>query len=308
MSETNEAKSVGNDTNNKLVKSTTNERFNNNSFAAINLFDKDGIDKATALLTVMMRSEKGGIKSVNDGIAILMRAQDLNLPFTTCIEHIHVINGKTGIDVHIIKALLLKAGVTWEVVDDYTPLYEYTDNINVYIENKLPQHCVKVKSKKEAEAKSKADDDDNVYVYPVKYYSDFNGNIYKEYQLNANYALVATKEQAAAIAKTGKCPIYRIASAPVDFKTSYKLTRVVNGKVMTVIGHFSYSEALAADLFTKDTYKKYPRIMIGNRAFTYAAREIADDLLMGCMETNELKIVEDVIIEDADFIKIEDAQ
>ena len=140
MSETNEAKSVGNDTNNKLVKSTTNERANNNSFAAINLFDKDGIDKATALLTVMMRSEKGGIKSVNDGIAILMRAQDLNLPFTTCIEHIHVINGKTGIDVHIIKALLLKAGVTWEVVDDYTPLYEYTDNINVYIENKLPQH------------------------------------------------------------------------------------------------------------------------------------------------------------------------
>ena len=133
MSETNEAKSVGNDTNNKLVKSTTNERANNNSFAAINLFDKDGIDKATALLTVMMRSEKGGIKSVNDGIAILMRAQDLNLPFTTCIEHIHVINGKTGIDVHIIKALLLKAGVTCEVIDDYTPLYEYTDNINVYI-------------------------------------------------------------------------------------------------------------------------------------------------------------------------------
>ena len=58
MSETNETKSVGNDTNNKLVKSTTNERYNN-SFAAINLFDKDGIDKATALLTVMMRSEKG---------------------------------------------------------------------------------------------------------------------------------------------------------------------------------------------------------------------------------------------------------
>ena len=34
-----------NDTNNKLVKSTTNERANNNSFAAINLFDKDGNKK-----------------------------------------------------------------------------------------------------------------------------------------------------------------------------------------------------------------------------------------------------------------------
>ena len=234
-----------------------------------------------------------------------MRAQDLNLPFTTCIEHIHVINGKTGIDVHIIKALLLKAGVTWEVIEDYTPLYEYTDNINVYIENKLPQHCVKVKSKKEAEVKSKADDDDTIYVYPVKHYSDFNGNIYKEYQLNANYALVATKEQAAVIAKTGKCPIYRIASVPVDFKTSYKLTRVVNGKVMTVIGHFSYSEALAADLFTKDTYKKYARILIGHRAFTYAARDIASDILFGVAETTELKIVSGAELNDADIVDIQ---
>ena len=68
-----------------------------------------------------MVSEKSGIKSVADGLAVLMRTQDLNLPFSTCLEHIHVINGKTGIDIHIAKSLLLRAGVVWECTKDYTP-------------------------------------------------------------------------------------------------------------------------------------------------------------------------------------------
>lgn len=62
----------------------------------------------------VMRSDKCGIKSVEDGLAIAMRAKDLRLPFSTCIEHIHVVQGKTGIDVHIIKALLVKGSVSWE--------------------------------------------------------------------------------------------------------------------------------------------------------------------------------------------------
>ena len=57
-----------------------------------------------------------------------MRAQDLNLPFSTGIEHIHVINGKTGIDIHIVKALLSKAGCTWRCLKDCL-LYTSTSNI-----------------------------------------------------------------------------------------------------------------------------------------------------------------------------------
>ena len=71
-------------------------------------------------------------------------------------------------------------------------------------------------------------------------------------------------------------------------------------------GTFTYSEAVAAEMFTKDTYKKYARIMIGHRAFTLAARDIASDLLFGVMETTELKVVSGVPIEDADVIEIED--
>ena len=123
-----------------------------NSFNKLNLFNDKDLVAAENFLTKIMRSEKGGIKSVNDGLAVLMRAQDLQLPFSSCLEHIHVINGKTGIDIHIIKALLLRAGCTWTCEKDYQPLYEYTDGNNVYIDDSLPDYAIKCSSHKEAEA------------------------------------------------------------------------------------------------------------------------------------------------------------
>ena len=92
-------------------------------FNALNLFDPKQLAAAEAFLTKVMRSKKGGFDNINDGLAVLMRAQDLNLPFSSCLEHIHVINGKTGVDIHIVKALLLKAGCTWRCLKDYQTLY-----------------------------------------------------------------------------------------------------------------------------------------------------------------------------------------
>ena len=60
-------------------------------------------------------------------------------------------------------------------------------------------------------------------------------------------------------------------------------------------------------MFTKDTYKKYPRIMIAHRAFTLGARDIASDVLFGVMETKELSIVTDTTIntpEEIDYQEI----
>lgn len=282
--------------------------------ANINLFDEKQLAAAEALLTKVMRSKKGGLESVNDGLAILMRAQDLNLPFSTCIEHIHVINGKTGIDIHIVKALLSKAGCTWRCLKDYQPLYEYTDGINVYIDNSFPEYVVKCNSQTEAEEKAKNDiannKSDNVYVYPVKWYQDFQGNVYKDYQLNQKqFGIAINRQQIADISKTGRIPVYRIPNKAVDFITEYEITRKINGKDVVATGRFSFSEATKAEMFEKDTYKKYPRILIGHRAFTYAAREIASDILFGVMETSELKIVAgkeltDKDIQDIDYMEI----
>lgn len=273
----------------------------------LNLFDEKQCAAAEFMLQKIMRSDKGGIKSVNDGLAILMRAQDLGLPFSTCIEHIHVISGKTGIDIHIAKALLSKAGVTWSCLKDYTPLYEYTDGINVYTDGNLPEYAIRCKNQKDAEEKSnKAGvDSENAYVYPVKWYQDFSGNQYKEYQLNnKQYGIVSNRTQIATVTKEGKIPVYRIPAKPIDYVTEYEFHRTIGGKEIVAKSRFTYSEAVQAKFFDKDTYKLYPRVMIGHRAFTLGARDIASDILFGVMETQELKIATNTPMEKSDFVDI----
>lgn len=282
---------------------TTSHNDSATGLRVLNLLDEKQLASAEVFLKKFMQSDKGGIKSVADGLAVLTRAQDLQLPFSTCIEHIHVINGKTGVDVHIIKSLLSRAGVVWECTKDYTPQYQYTDGNTIYIETQLPQYCVKCRTAKEAEEKTT---DDSVGVYPVKWFTDLKGNIYNEFQVSDKCVKCINKVQALNVAKEGKFPIIRIAAQPVDYVTEYKFTRykMINGKEheVTAISHYSFTEAQAAGLFEKDTYKKYPRILIGHRAFTLGARDIAPDAIMGCQETTELKIVNGMDIDDADVI------
>lgn len=281
----------------------------NAGLAILNLLDDKQLAQAEVFLKKIIASDKGGIKSVNEGLAVLMRAQDLQLPFSTCIEHIHVINGKTGVDVHIIKSLLSRAGVTWECTKDYTPQYQYTDGNTIYNETQLPQYCVKCRTAKEAESKTT---DDVVGVYPVKWYVDLKGNFYNEFQISDKCVVAINKQHAAKLAQEGKFPIIRVAAQPIDYVTEYKFTRykVINGKEreITAISHFSYSDAKAADLFTKDTYAKYARILIGHRAFTLGARDIGADLLMGVMENSELKIVEGIDLSPNDYEIVEEVK
>ncbi len=273
----------------------------------INLLDEKQLASAELFLKKFMSSEKGGIKSIADGLSILARAQDLQLPFTTCIEHIHVINGKTGIDVHIIKSLLSRAGIVWKCTKDYVPQYQYTDGNTIYLETQLPQYCVKCRTPKEAIEVTK---DEIVGVYPVHWYADLKGNIYNEFEVSDKCVKAVNRQHALKIASEGKFPILRIPAQPVDFVTEYEFTRryMINGKevVTTATSHFSFSEAQTADLFKKDTYIKFARIMIGHRAFVFGARDIANDILMGCMETTELKLIADAPIEDTEFIEISD--
>lgn len=280
----------------------------NTGLAVINLLDEKQLAAAEIFLKKFMSSEKGGIKSVADGLSILARAQDLQLPFTTCIEHIHVINGKTGIDVHIIKSLLSRAGVVWKCTKDYTPQYQYTDGNTIYLETQLPDYCVKCRTAKEAVNATK---DDTVGVYPVQWFTDLKGNVYNEFQVSEKCVKAINKAHALKLASEGKFPVIRIPAQPIDYVTEYefKRYRMINGKEreITAISHYSFSEAQNAELFSKDTYKKYARIMIGHRAFVLGARDIANDVLMGCMETTELKVVENAPITDVDFVEVSES-
>ena len=293
----------------KVVALVDNDNSSNtiSSINKVNLLNPQERSQLELYLKSIIGTDKAGFKTIAEGIAIYNRAQDLNLPFTGCIEHIHVINGKTGIDIHLIKAMLSRAAITWDCTKDYIAQYEYTDGSNVYIENNLPDYCKKCKSQKEA---NECTDDDIVGVYPVRFYTDIKGNIYRAYQLNANFKQVSGVIEANAfLAQGGKqIPVYRIPSQPVDYVTEYEFTRykVIHGEkvIQKAKGHFSYSEALVAEFFKKDTYVKYGRVMIGHRAFTLGARDIASDILFGCMETSELKIVSGKDLEDRDIIDI----
>lgn len=275
--------------------------------SAINLLDEKGLAQAEFFLKKILTSDKSGLKSVQDGLAIMMRAKDLNLPFSTCIEHIHVINGKTGVDVHIVKALLLRAGIVWNCTKDYIPQYQYTDGNTIYLETQLPDYVVKCRNAKEAEERT---NDDVVGVYPLKYYADLKGNKYNEFEISSKCVKCINKLQAMKVANEGQFPVIRIAAQPIDYVTEYEFTRfkTINGRVveMKAKGHFSYGEALVAGLFEKDTYKKYARILIGHRAFAYGARDIASDYLMGVMTDDEIvEVVGNTNLDTDDFINIE---
>ena len=265
-------------------------------FNALNLFDEKQLAAAEVFLKRMITTDKGGIKNVNEGLAILMRAQDLQLPFSSCIEHIHVIQGKTGVDIHIIRSLLSRAGVTWECTKDYTPQYQYTDGNTIYLETQLPQYCVRCRTAKEAEEFTRTNKDEKVGVYPVKWYKDLANRIYNEFQVSAQCVEAINKAHAEKLKAEGKFPIIRIPAQPIDFVTEYTFTRYVKnlGGIVkqTAISHFSLAEAQAAKFFEKDTYVKYARVMIGHRAFTLGARDIASDVIQGVMETSEQVLVE----------------
>lgn len=278
----------------------------NTGLSSLNLLNEKDLAAAEVFLKKIIASSKGGITNVNDGLAVLMRAKDLQLPFSTCIEHIHVINGKTGVDVHIIKSLLSRAGVTWECTKDYAPQYQYTDGNTIYLETQLPDYCVKCRNADEA---TKATTAGAVGVYPVKWFIDLNNKVYNEFQITDKCIIAINKDHALKLAKEGKFPVIRIPAKPVDFVTEYEFTRykMINGKerIVKATSHFSYTEAQVAGFFDKDTYKKYARIMISHRAFVLGARDIASDALFGVMESQELKLVESVDLAPADYEIIE---
>lgn len=270
----------------------------------LNLLNPEERAKLELYLKSIMGSEKCGIKSMADGLAIFSRAQDLGLPFTSSIEHIGAINGKTVIDVHLIKALLLKAAITWDCTKDYVALYEYTDGNNVYVDGKIPDYCKRFTNRKDALEYTVKEDGNSIGIYPVRYYQDYKGNVYKEYQMNGSFGVSVNMETAAQIQKEGKTPVFRVANVPVDYIVEYKFTRRLDNRIMESVSHFSYSDAVTAGLLSKDTYAKYTRILIGHRAFTYGARDIGSDVLLGCQEMTEAKIMNNIPLEEADVIPI----
>lgn len=64
-------------------------------------------------------------------MAAMLMGKELGFGVMASVNNIYPINGVATSGVHIINALILKAGVTYKIINDYTPLYSFTDKKGV---------------------------------------------------------------------------------------------------------------------------------------------------------------------------------
>lgn len=258
-----------------------------------------------AYIKQLIATDKSPIKSLPEAYACAQISQELGMGFLTAAAHIYSVNGRLYTDIHIIKALLLRAGVTWECTKKYIPLYQYTDGNNIYLETQLPSWAKRCRSATEAE---NVTNDDVLGVYPLAFYTDLNGNVYNQFGISDKCVKAINVQHAMKLSKEGQFPVIRTEAKPIDWVSEYKFTRYIQTlggvKEMTCTSSFSLTKAIAAELTKKDTYKHYPDIMVGHRAFVYGARDIAADTLLGMYSKDEIDNLE--VIDDSLTESIED--
>jgi len=236
-------------------------------------------------LEYLVKSPNTGVKDKGEAMLMLSKARELGIGFGNAVPHMHVINGKPGIDIHIIKAILSKpsSGVTWKLIKEYEPVYQLLTRDKAVIKsNEVPK-------------------DLELVLVPLDTLMKTD---------------IEKGEFIASVIVKDKKPFI------VDYETEYLFTRKykdIDGefKTRTAKGYFSWSMACdaqlpynrAGDIDPNSAWSKYRSLMIGTRAFTYGAREIASDLLMGNYETSELfdinNVPYDIEVEDAEAVVVE---
>lgn len=83
------------------------------------------LEKMRVFAQEVIKSGVSSFKREADVIVVLIRGAELGLPYGVSVNNIFPINGKTGMSVHLHKALLQNAGVYFELIEDYVPVYNY---------------------------------------------------------------------------------------------------------------------------------------------------------------------------------------
>lgn len=257
------------------------------SIANITNFDDIPYGIKIEILSNLSKDPKTGLKSPHNAVMLYEKSKELKIGWANAITHMHFIKDKLGIDIHIIKSILSRpgTGVTWIKTEDYVPVFRYMDATGVLYENDLmlPSESKIVKSFPKQNDLSF--DDSTIYVVRVP-------------------TNVGTKDK----------PVWQ--NLPSDFRTTYEFTRVkrsIDNSWITVkeIGRFSWLDAMTAQLpidssgvlNANSNWQKYRKLMISTRAFTFGAREIASDLLLGAYETSELYDMNGIKYDAKDIIK-----
>jgi hypothetical protein len=117
---------------------------NTNSIATINT---NYLDTWKPIINSLISSPTSGVRNEGEATLILLKAYELGIGFGNAIPHIHVINGKTGIDIHIIKAIIHKpgSGIRTERTKNYQPIYQcVTYDKKVLRSDMLPNNSIRI--------------------------------------------------------------------------------------------------------------------------------------------------------------------
>jgi hypothetical protein len=93
--------------------------------AVLNSVEVITLEKMRIFAKEVIKSGVSSFKKEADVIVVLIRGAELGLPYGVSVNNIFPINGKTGMSVHLHKALLTNAGVYFELIEDFVPVYNY---------------------------------------------------------------------------------------------------------------------------------------------------------------------------------------
>jgi len=220
-----------------------------NVLASIDLVNNR--DAAMIIFKDIVASGKMNVTTTAEVMAMYIKSQELGIPFMTASDHMHMVNGKAGVDIHILRAKLLKAGcILWELEHDYSPLYEYKDNTGALIGTHF------------------TDDE-----------------LLEMYELPKGSTPAELKADATRITSIGNTPVFKVPSyiqLTPEFLIEYG--RFSTADMVTASLHCKRNGEISWD----SPHIKYERVMQEHRAWTFGGRKIGADIILGLYETKEM--------------------
>jgi hypothetical protein len=268
--------------NNQSQPNQALERVTTSNVSLSNI-DNAPLDQQLMMFTEIAKDSNTGVNTPAMAMMLFHKAKELGIGWANAIPHMHLIKGKLGIDIHIIKAILSRpsAFITVEKIEDYKPLYKYIakDFVTTYTSDTLPEMAVVVPAFDIVVPNNKFP----VIVLPTMRQDDKGNKI--------------------------------TSIEPYDNRTTYRFTRKkygMGGEIITEVrtSSFSWQDAITAGLpldragnFNTDSvWFKHRKLMVDHRAYTFGARDIASDLLLGAYEKTELFDMEHVAYDTTEVV------
>jgi hypothetical protein len=133
---------------NKPKKEMSTEVTKANSTEITKYKDFGNMEEMLAYGKQVIKSGLTKLEKPEDVVVAIITGLAIGINPAIAIQQIYPIEGVGTIGVHIITGLLLKAGITYEVLEDYVPLYKYKDSSNnVFEQDEVLQGNYQVVSK-----------------------------------------------------------------------------------------------------------------------------------------------------------------